>query len=184
MNRRYWMALPLAALILGGCESSKELLGMEKQAPDEFAVYTRAPLSLPPQYGLRPPEPGKQRPQADNPTVSARDAILGSAKRTPPPAPGQTPGIQALLSKVEADKALPDIRNIVNRETATLAVEDMSMSEKIMFWGTPNEYGTIVDAKKETRRIQENQALGQTLTKGTVPTIERKRKAILEGFFD
>ena len=33
--------------------------GLDKRPPDEFTVYSRAPLSLPPNYDLRPPgDPG------------------------------------------------------------------------------------------------------------------------------
>ena len=40
---------------LSGCTDVKEVLGYTKQSPDEFQVYARAPLSLPPDYNLRPP---------------------------------------------------------------------------------------------------------------------------------
>ena len=43
-------------------EDLKSTFGLNKRAPDEFAVPTRAPLSLPPDYSLRPPEPGAPRP--------------------------------------------------------------------------------------------------------------------------
>ena len=38
----------LAVLVAGGCEGARKAIGLEKAAPDEFSVYTRAPLSLPP----------------------------------------------------------------------------------------------------------------------------------------
>jgi hypothetical protein len=41
---------------LSGCDSAREVFGYNKQAPDEFQVYARAPLSLPPDYNLRPHE--------------------------------------------------------------------------------------------------------------------------------
>ena len=34
------------ALLLGACENVKDQLGLNKSAPDEFSVLTRAPLSL------------------------------------------------------------------------------------------------------------------------------------------
>lgn len=40
---------------LSACGSvTKENLGLSKSAPDEFMVSPRAPLSLPPEYGLLP----------------------------------------------------------------------------------------------------------------------------------
>lgn len=41
------------------CGSLKEDLGLLKEAPDEFAVVRNAPLSLPPDFNLRPPKPGE-----------------------------------------------------------------------------------------------------------------------------
>jgi len=53
--------LIVAALAVGtgACSSLKDNLGLEKKAPDEFAVVRNAPLSLPPDYNLRPPKPGE-----------------------------------------------------------------------------------------------------------------------------
>lgn len=42
-------------LALSACSTeTKRKLGLANQAPDEFMVMSRAPLSLPPEYGLRP----------------------------------------------------------------------------------------------------------------------------------
>ena len=184
---RRFMVVLLAAGLLGGCEGTREFLGLGKTAPDEFAVYSRAPLSLPPDYGLRPPAPGKARPQGEDTSVTAKKAILGgrdspSAKSTPP-AQG-SPGLQVLLKQTGGLDADPSIRNVINRELTILAEEDKTFSERLMFWGNPKEYGTVVDPAKESKRIQENQALGRPITEGEVPIIERKQKAIFEGIFD
>ncbi len=67
----------LAALV-GACGSVREELGLTKQAPDEFSVVTKAPLILPPDYALRPPEPGAPRPQELQPQQQAQRALLRS----------------------------------------------------------------------------------------------------------
>ena len=56
------------ALGVAGCESTRETFGLNKQAPDEFQVVSRAPLSLPPDFTLRVPEPGAARPQTGTTT--------------------------------------------------------------------------------------------------------------------
>jgi hypothetical protein len=179
-----------AGVLLGACDSVKKSLGREKRSPDEFAVYSRAPLSLPPQYGLRPPAPGSERPQAVNPKDTAQSALLGpqpsgrggSAPLTTAPF-GSSKGLQLLLRDAGALNAEPGIRILLNREHTILAEEDKTLAEKIMFWGVPTEYGRVVDPAKEAQRIRENQALGKPITEGETPTIERKRRAILEGLF-
>ncbi|MGF1640525.1 MAG: DUF3035 domain-containing protein [Rhodospirillales bacterium] len=190
MKRMRWMMFGIAAALVGaGCGGNNNLFGQGKRAPDEFAVYSRAPLSLPPDYALRPPAPGTARPDNTMPRDTVRQALIGDqfvtqAGRSPSFAPdGLSPGIQVLLERTGALAADPDIRIQVNRETSILADADQSFTERLMFWRTPTEYGTVVDPAQEARRIQENQALGQPVTQGPTPTIERKRRALLEGIF-
>jgi hypothetical protein len=99
-------------------------------------------------------------------------------------AAGASPGAQALLARSGALNVEPDIRDVVNQETSILATTDQSFTERLMFWSTPADYGTVVDPAEEARRIRENQALGRSVTAGTTPTIERKQKALLEGIFN
>lgn len=177
-------------LVAGGCSGTKDLLGQGKRPPDEFAVYSRAPLSLPPDYALRPPAPGTQRPNNVMPRDTAKQALLGEQFNTQAGGASSvdlltaSPGTQVLLERAGALDADPEIRTLVNRETTILAEEDQSFTERLMFWGTPTEYGTVVDPVQEAKRIHENQALGQPITDGETPTIERKRRALLEGIFD
>ncbi|HYN39224.1 MAG TPA: DUF3035 domain-containing protein, partial [Rhodospirillales bacterium] len=50
------LALLAAVVLTGGCEGIKQELGIGvKRPPDEFTVYSRAPLSMPPDFALRPP---------------------------------------------------------------------------------------------------------------------------------
>lgn len=181
------VAVAALAVGLAGCSGVRESIIPSKRAPDEFAVYTRAPLNLPPEYNLRVPAPGTERPQSVTPRDIVEEAVLGSSSQnTDPNAEAQnlTPGLEALLRDTGAAEADPSIRHLINQETSILAEEDASVMERIMFWDTSNEYGTAVDPQAETKRIQENQALGQPLGNGEVPTIEKKRKGLLEGLFD
>jgi len=57
------LAAVALAVSLAGCQQTRQALGLEKTAPDEFQVVARAPLSLPPDYNLLPPQPGVARPQ-------------------------------------------------------------------------------------------------------------------------
>lgn len=180
-----------AALMVAGCGgSAKEALGLGKRAPDEFAIYTRAPLTLPPDYGLRPPAPGTQA-SAVMPRDEARSAVFGqglaSASYGPGignPGPNVSSGTFAILDRSGAVGVDPTIRSLVNQETTILAEKDRTFTERLMFWTTPTEYGTLVDPVEEARRIHENQALGRGVTAGTTPTIERRRRSMLEGIFN
>ena len=180
--------LVLSLVMLAGCDSSK-VFGEGSNSPDEFAVYSRAPLSLPPDYALRPPEPGSPRPQNVMPKDDAKQALLGgqfssqAGRGASAGMENASPGTRTFLERAGAMDAEPDIRALVNSETTILADEDQSFTERLMFWSDPVEYGTVVDPVQEARRIHENQALGRPITQGETPTIERKRRALLEGIF-
>ena len=181
----------LAALV-GACGSVREELGLTKQAPDEFSVVTKAPLILPPDYALRPPEPGAPRPQELQPQQQAQRALLrsgnvgGSGDRTAPAGTGtarQSIGETVLLQQAGAEGADPGIRRIVDEETSLLVEKDQSFTERLIFWQTQPPFGTVVDAKEEARRLRENAAIGKPVTEGETPTIERRKRAMFEGIF-
>jgi Protein of unknown function (DUF3035) len=53
----------IVILSLPGCSDLRQAIGLDQTGPDEFAVESRAPLTIPPDFNLRPPEPGAPRPQ-------------------------------------------------------------------------------------------------------------------------
>jgi hypothetical protein len=44
----------VAALSLCACNATKKSLGLNRQGPDESTVKTNEPLTLPPEYNVRP----------------------------------------------------------------------------------------------------------------------------------
>lgn len=44
----------LIVTMLCACGVTRENLGFEKESPDEMMVISRAPLSIPPEFNLRP----------------------------------------------------------------------------------------------------------------------------------
>ena len=65
----------LGLVLLPGCSDFRVALGMDRVGPDEFAVESRAPLTIPPDFDLRPPQPGAARPQDVTSAERARKAI-------------------------------------------------------------------------------------------------------------
>lgn len=165
-----------AAFLVAGCDNTKKVLGLEKRAPDEFAVYSRAPLSLPPNYALRPPAPGESRPQELTATAAAERALRGKATVAAPA--DASAGTVALLKQTGSLDALPNIRATVNLESAALADEDKRVTDKILFWKKPTPEGTVVDAEKEAQRIRENQAMGKAITEGDTPVIQKRKRGL------
>ena len=172
------VSLCVAAALLSGCESARKAFSSEKTAPDEFAVYSRPPLSLPPEYKLRPPTPGVIQP-GESPTRIAERAILKNSVKTARPKTrikGST-GLQTLLRDTGALTASSDIRTIIEQETSIISRQDQAFVNKLIFWVDDEPYqGVVVDAEKEQKRIQEAQALGKPVTDGNTPEIKRKRQ--------
>tara|TARA_R110002073_G_scaffold46471_2_gene126796 strand:+ start:146 stop:721 length:576 start_codon:yes stop_codon:yes gene_type:complete len=171
----------MMAFSLGACDSVKRAVSGGKKAPDEFAVYKRPPLSLPPDYALRPPEPGREQLETFSPRDQARAAILRRPVQAQPLAE-TTPGLTVLMDKMGTADADPAIRTIVDRETLALSEEDRRLIDKLIFWVDDPKYaGTVVDPAAEQRRLLETQALGKPVNEGKTPEVKRetRRKGIL-----
>jgi hypothetical protein len=119
----------LALLPVGGCAqgSVQDALGMSKRAPDEFAVVKRAPLIVPPDFELRPPDPGAPRPNIGRTSDQARVALTRSpavpdptaqmlAGATPPTISGSVPASAIADDLLAAGTNMPR-----NGPTATAA---------------------------------------------------------------
>lgn len=76
---KQYLLLLLLPLALASCSIVRDTLGVDEQkGPDEFDVATAPPLAIPPDFTLRPPEPGAPRPQAINPQDTAKELLTGS----------------------------------------------------------------------------------------------------------
>jgi hypothetical protein len=168
----------------------RRTFGFDRTVPDEFAVVSRAPLTVPPDYELRPPRPGAPRPQEGLARDRAAAALFtpGSdtavATRPDGSTVPLTQGESAILSRAGAGEADPDIRRVVEEETTALISADRGFVDDLLFWQGSDQPGTVVDAPAEARRLQSNQALGRPLNEGEIPIIERRRQAPLEGLLD
>jgi hypothetical protein len=142
---------------LSGCASVAKSVGLAKVTPDEFRVVTKAPLTLPPDFALRPPEPGEPRPQELQPESAARQALEGQRE-----AEVRSDGEKLFVAKAGADRADPLVRYVVDDEFGNLAHKDKGFADWVMFWkkgqpsaptglGDPNESRPIDPAVEEQR---------------------------------
>ncbi|MDE0050893.1 MAG: DUF3035 domain-containing protein [Rhodospirillales bacterium] len=177
-------ALALAA-VLSACEGGiGDALGLGKNAPDEFAVVRSAPLTLPPDFSLRPPRPGEARPDVVPLRDQARDALLGEAGAADGPAMGAaSQGEAAFIEQAGAGDVDPNIRHVVDREYSGYASEDESFVDSLIFWQDDDPPGEVIDAAAEAERLRENIEAGRPITEGGTPIIRRRDKALLEGVF-
>lgn len=181
MTSHYRLGLLAATLVaagasISGCSTIQRNLA--PVTPDEFRVVARAPLVVPPDYGLRPPSPGEPRPQELQPEGAARTAILGANA-----ARQVSPGERLLMAKAGADQADPLIKFVVDDEFGDLAYKDKSFADAVMFWrpnqpAQPNAAGantaTPIDPAAETARTQ-NLTGGQPVVIVRAPEPARRR---------
>jgi hypothetical protein len=187
-NRILHLAAAAAAVMaLAGCgkDELQRDFGLTRDAPDEFVVTTRAPLSMPPDFSLRPPRPGETRPQEQTQSQQAEATLVPQAALAPAPGTGTdaapTPGQEALLAAA-GPPAPPDVRQKVDQEAARES-SDRSLTDQLLFWKTPPQPGVVVDASKESQRLRQNAALGQSPDAGETPTIQNKPKGFLDWLF-
>src|ERR1700712_318209 len=158
------------ALGLAACSGDEltRTFGLTRDAPDEFTVTTRAPLSMPPDFSLRPPRPGASRPQELSERQQAMAALSPTTALGGAPT-GTSPGQQAIVGA--AGPAAPrDIRNEVDAE-AQLDQPSRSFTDRLMFWKPTPPAGTSVDPRLESQRLRQNAALGAASDTGDTPII-------------
>jgi hypothetical protein len=182
-------AVALGAGALGGCSAFENLGGGKKVSPDEFTIVSHSPLTMPPNAELRPPRPGEPRPQETSPSDQAKEALSPALANRTQQASGAAPATragdaseQSLVAKATAGGVDPNIRATVNRDTRTIADQDNSFVNSLIFWHDKQPEGTVVDPTKEQQRLRDSQASGQPST-GPTPTIERRQRGLLEGIF-
>lgn len=131
-----WIAAGLGgAMLLSGCQSIREATGAAKTPPDEFTVLTKSPLVIPPDFNLRPPQPGiasRNDPDADEtganlnlPQGATTAAGLGAT---------YSDGEKLLLTKTNALSVDPNIRKTI---TTDVGLEDQGpgFAQKVLFQG-------------------------------------------------
>ena len=178
-------SLVVGAVALVACSNARSTLGIDPAPPDEFTVVSKAPLTIPPDFNLRPPKPGAPRPQEQNPTTRAQSALVGKAK--PAASVPATPGERALLQVARVQDVNPNIRQVLNTETTQLAERDSGFVDRLLdrtgLILTQEEDGVVNAAKEERRLRQESSAANTSASDQEVPIIRRKSRSILSEVF-
>ena len=159
-----------AVFALGACDVARTL-GIDREGPDEFAVLRHAPLTVPPDFRLRPPEPGAVRPQELAPRESTRQTLTGG---TASEGAERSAGESVLLSKMGGAQVDSSFRQRIDKETAEIAAKNRRLLDDLIFWEDRKTHASVVDARAESKRLRENEALGKPPTEGETPTIQRR----------
>ena len=156
MNKLRLLLIAAAGLVLAGCNSVSQSLGLDPLSPDEFNVVAKAPLTLPPDFTLRPPVPGAPRPQEVEPQRLAQAALLnpgvGGVAAPAVTTENRTAGEMALLGIAGAVDPDPSIRALVDLENAQLLNRGDGFLEQVLFWQQPKP--DVIDPVAEAERLR------------------------------
>ena len=142
------VCLPLAA----GCDSLRDAAGLTKKSPDEFAVTTKAPLVIPPDFNLRPPAPGAPPTNQADPSTNAQTALFNN--QDPQAVARNMTGNYSmaeklLLANAGVQNADPGVRTKLQSDIRAMQAADTSFTDRVL-GAAPTPYtGQPVNADAE-----------------------------------
>jgi hypothetical protein len=189
-------ALSACALLAacGGSGDMRETLGLNRKAPDEFRVYSRPPLNVPPEFNLHPPAQGTLATSDTGAGTTAHNRVLEgstssaspfSASPSPSPAAPVTAGTSAssadaqFLKNAGADKTDNHIREQIEIDK----MNGVTPKDSRYLFGAKKEDDTVVDAGGEADRLKKDKAQNKPPTEGETPVVTPKDKGILGDIF-
>ncbi len=154
-------AISVAAMTATGCSSSGS------NAPDEFRVVRKAPLSVPPEYNLRPPATGESIPVELQRDDQARAILFGERIGSK-----ASEGERLLVRKAGGEAIDPTVRAQVDYDATGTLRKGASLSDKILFFKSKDEKALILDPENEAARM--DQEFIDNATGGESVIIERR----------
>ena len=179
-------SVTLLFAFLTGCGEVRSMLGQNKQSPDEFAVLSQAPLSIPPNFTLRAPEPGAKRPKKTSKRSDIKRIVLKSEAANamnPTPIIGGASGEKSLRNLLGTSSAKPDIRRLLNEENKELIYTDQRFINKLLKWPSGSATRSLIDAASESERIKTNLDSGKPINQGETPVIKESGKNFIKKLF-
>jgi hypothetical protein len=189
IGRRLVLAIPLVLAACGN-DGLRDTLGLNRDAPDEFTVLSRPPLSVPPEFNLAPPVAGAE-PLAPTAEQVAKEAVLGDESKKSSEEKNAKPDSKAEKDKAASDAFLKragadDANNDIRRTLGSDAMQpaDTSKAKTLLdkLRGA-EKIEPVVDAKKEAERLRSNKDEKKPVTEGDVPVQEEKPSSVLDRIF-
>lgn len=175
-------AILATGALLCGCSSAAKTLGLQRSAPDEFQVVSQAPLSMPPDYNLRPPVPGAPRPQETGARAQAQAALYGGGGSGSGAAASS--GTDAFLAQAGATGSSDGVRREVDSDYAAVVEGNDTLVNDVLFWRDPRPAATVVDANAEAERLRRARAADEAPNAGESVSRDEGSEAPLEGVFN
>lgn len=170
MNRLALLGLAAASVAMTTACSSGP------RTPDEFRVVRKAPLTVPPEFNLRPPAPGQSRPQELAADTQARMAVFGTDLGQ-----GASEGERLLVRAFGGEATDRTVRAAVDYDTSQVVRKNRSFADAILNFGRSEPDAVVVDAAAEAERLRAEQESLAEVTGGGQVLIRRKASGKLPG---
>ena len=170
------LVLTLAAVAVTACSNNPLA---NRNAPDEFAILTKPPLTVPPDFALQPPKPGETRPQELSTTERTQQLLLGDTSFAPP-----SNGELALIQAAGAVEVDPSIRAILAAENGGRVEKDASLTNRLLFWtysgnDVDDSVAPLVVDDRDAWFEQRQRSIESITGAGATVTIEKDERGIL-----
>lgn len=168
MIKKYLLpVIAIASLTACGGNDIKSTLGLKKAAPDEFAVISNPPLSVPPAFNLNAPGEHFERPESSFTSENSVEAVTSKED-------------QEFLSEFKKTAPKSKVKKEIDEEHAK---RQKAQSEKGVVRKAINSIDgkheeKVIDPVSERRRIRDNITNNVPINEGEVvdkskSTIER-----------
>jgi hypothetical protein len=144
------------ACSLASCDTIRDAAGLTKQPLDEFAVVTKSPLIIPPDFNLHPPKPGAPPLNQVAPTTAAQEALYsGDPTAIANAVTGDYSQAEKLLL-ANSGGAIADssIRRTIAADNTKAEDTNPSLTDKLLFGESADTSGDKpVDAAAEQAKM-------------------------------
>jgi hypothetical protein len=152
--RKFLLLTFCAGLV--GCDATKDFLGLNQETPDAFAVVEHAPLEMPPEFNLRPPQPGAKRMQEVTPTQQAQKYVFSQVSQKEPRAhPRKTQAETRILQQAHTDQGQANIRHIIHKENRAEVEDNQTFMQKLSLTKKAQPASDVIDPVAEKARFVE-----------------------------
>ncbi len=143
------------ALSVSACQDIRDAMGVSKQPPDEFAVVTKAPLIIPPDYTLRPPKPGAAPLNQVPPSAAAQSALYNEDPATIANSisGNYSEAEKMLLAQAGAANVNDSIRQQIAADNRRMQTADEGFTDQLLFGGGSDNSDAPLNADAEKARI-------------------------------
>ena len=139
------LTLSTLMLLLSGCDTIRNTLGLDHYQADAFAVQTNPPLVLPPDYNLTPPKPGAAPTYTQTPEVKAQETLQTNDAKI-----HSASGTEGSLLNHTSAAAPANIRELVDKEAADESTMAGKLEKQMKSWKeqAKENFGSLQDPSK------------------------------------